>query len=71
MRQLDRCASRWAPLSSGDNGVRTWWAAGLCLEGASYLGVHVNQHACLLRAGELRGKGSVSPASSEETRLAS
>lgn len=42
-----------------------------CVGGSSYLGVHVNQHACLLRARELRGKGSVSPASSEETRLAS
>lgn len=42
-----------------------------CVGGSSYLGVHVNQRACLLRAGELRGKGSVSPASSEETRLAS
>lgn len=42
-----------------------------CVGGSSYLGVHVNQRACLLRAGELQGKGSVSPASSEETRQAS
>lgn len=42
-----------------------------CVGGSSYLGVHVNQRACLSRAGELRGKGSVSPASSGETRLAS
>ena len=58
-----------------------YWVAGImvcgpggqrgCVGGSSYLGVHVNQRACLLRAGELRGKGSVSPASSEETRLAS
>lgn len=39
--------------------------------GSSYLGVHVNQRGCLSRAGELRGKGSVSPAASAETRLAS
>lgn len=66
MRQLDRCALRWVLLSSGDNGGQ--WG---CVGGSSYLGVHVNQRACLLRAGELRGKGSVSPASSEETRQAS
>lgn len=32
-----------------------------CVGGSSYLGVHVNQRARLRRAGELRGKGSVSP----------
>lgn len=42
-----------------------------CVGGSSYLGVHVNQRAGLWRAGELSGKGSVSPASSEETTLAS
>lgn len=58
-----------------------YWVAGImvcgpggqrgCVGGSSYLGVHVNQRACLLRAGELKGKGSVSPAWSEETRQAS
>lgn len=45
--------------------------SGGCVGGSSYLGVHVNQRACLSRAGKLRGKGSVSPAAGEETRPAS
>lgn len=55
----------WGGRLSGTGAWQDW------LEAALYLGVHVNQPACLLRGGELPGKASVSLAAAEETRLAS
>lgn len=57
MRWLDRCALRWVLLSGGNNGVWTWWAVEIGLEGTPYLGMYVNQQACLLRAGKIKGEG--------------